>query len=269
MEAAAPALEAFVSRAEAGFVAGGRLVYVGAGTSGRLGVLDASECPPTFQVESGRVVGIIAGGDLALRFSSEGLEDDADGARSDLTALGLGPRDSVLGIAAGGTTPFVLGSLRIAREHGAGLTGLFVCTPMEPPACCDVLIVAPTGPEVITGSTRMKAGTATKQALNTISTTLMVRAGRVYENLMVDLRASNDKLRDRGARVVSALTGLDRQEALALLARAGWGVKCAVVMHRLGIGAPEAERVLAGAGGRLGAALGEQLGGASGQGVGP
>ncbi len=257
LEAAAPAITTFIERAEAGFVAGGRLVYVGAGTSGRLGVLDASEAPPTFCVEPGRIVGIIAGGDGSLRRSSEGREDEVDGAVGELESLGLTEQDSVLGIAAGGTTPYVLGAIAHARRMGAGVTGLLTCCPIEKPVGCDVLIVVATGAEVVTGSTRMKAGSATKQALNTISTTLMVRSGRVYRNLMVDLRATNEKLRDRAARIVSTLTGLDRGGSLELLARAGWSVKAAVVMQRMGVPQIEAQRRLDQAGGRLDGAVGE------------
>jgi N-acetylmuramic acid 6-phosphate etherase len=228
-------------------------VYIGAGTSGRLGVLDASEAPPTFCVGADRIIGIIAGGDGALRKSSEGREDDPRGAAAELDALGLTGRDTVLGIAAGGTTPYVLGGLEHAKARGEPpLTGLLVCTPVERPRGVDHLIVLPTGPEVLTGSTRMKAGTATKLALNTISTTLMVRAGRVYQNLMVDLRATNGKLRDRGARIISTLTGVGRERALRLLEEADGGVKTAVVMHRLDVTREDAEQRLARAGGRLG-----------------
>lgn len=257
LASAAPAITAFIERVEPAFVAGGRLVYVGAGTSGRLGVLDASEAPPTFCLEPGRIVGLIAGGDSSLRRSSEGREDEPEGARADLEALRLGPQDAVLGIAAGGTTPYVLGAIRIARQLGAGVTGMLSCSPIPQPPDCDLLIVIPTGPEVLTGSTRMKAGTATKQALNTISTTLMVRSGRVYRNLMVDLRATNDKLKDRGARIVSTITGLDRPAALALLDAAQGSVKAAVLMHSLALARHEAEAALARAGGRLDRALGE------------
>jgi len=247
------ALTAFIEAAEPGFLAGGRVVYIGAGTSGRLGVLDASEAPPTFCVGPDRIIGIIAGGDGALRKSSEGREDDPRGATAELDALGLTGRDTVLGIAAGGTTPYVLGGLEHAKSRGGPpLTGLLVCTPMERPGGVDHLIVLPTGPEVLTGSTRMKAGAATKLALNSISTTLMVRAGRVYQNLMVDLRATNDKLRERGGRIIATLTGLGRERSLALLEQAGGGVKTAVVMHRLGVSRDEAERRLAEAAGRLG-----------------
>jgi len=257
---AAGALASLIEAIEPRFLAGGRLIYLGAGTSGRLSVLDASECPPTFQTDPSRVVGIIAGGDSALRRSSEGLEDDLDGARPDLDALALTPRDSVVGVAAGGTTPYVLGGLRIARAAGA-LTCLLTCSPpqaQDDEARPDHLVVLDTGPEAITGSTRMKAGSATKMALNAISTTLMVRAGKVHENLMVDLRATNAKLRDRAARIVMTLTGLEREAAFALLDRAGGGVKAAAVMHRLGVDRAAAEARLRDADGRLDAALGER-----------
>lgn len=253
---AGAAAAAFISAVEPGFAAGGRLVYVGAGTSGRLGVLDASEAPPTFCVDPGRIVGIIAGGDGALRRSSEGMEDDSEGCRAELERLGLTPRDAVLAIAAGGTTPYARGALRVAKGLApAAVTGLLTCSPTSRPEGCDHLIVAATGPEVLTGSTRMKAGTATKLLLNTISTTLMVRTGRVYENLMVDMRATNEKLRDRAARVISTLTGLPRGSALALLEEAGGSVKTAVVMARRGIARPGAEELLDSAGGRLGMVL--------------
>lgn len=261
---AADSLSALIDEIVPRFGRGGRLIYLGAGTSGRLGVLDASEAPPTFQVASGRVIGIIAGGDSALRKSSESMEDDADGARDELRSLGLTPDDTVVGLAAGGTTPYPRGALGLAKElagtdhSGDGcLTAMIVCCPSESPAGCDHLIELDTGPEVVTGSTRMKAGTATKLALNTISTTVMVRTGRVYRNLMVDLRATNDKLEDRAARIVSTLTDLGRAEAFDLLGRADGGVKCAVVMHALKLDREQAEARLRGAGGRLDVILGD------------
>ncbi len=229
---------------------GGRLIYLGAGTSGRLGVLDASECPPTFQTDPSLVVGIIAGGDSALRASSEQKEDDPRGAHEELDALGVGVDDAVLGIAAGGTTPYVLGGVEHAGSRGAA-TGLLVCTPMDRPAWCDVLIAVRTGPEVVTGSTRMKAGTATKMVLNMITTASMVRLDKTYAGLMVDLRATNDKLRDRAARIVSAITGVDRDGAFGLLERAGGRAKVAAVMGVLGVGPGDAERMLEAHGGRL------------------
>jgi N-acetylmuramic acid 6-phosphate etherase len=255
MEQGRAALTAFIEAAEPRFLSGGRLIYLGAGTSGRLGVLDASEAPPTFCVEPGRVIGLIAGGDGALRRSSEGKEDDPLGGIPDLDSLQLSPNDTVLGIAAGGTTPYVLGALKHAKEAARALTGLLSCSPIPKPAAADHLIVLPTGPEVLTGSTRMKAGTATKLTLNTISTTLMIRSGRVYENLMVDLRATNDKLRDRAARIISTITGLARPDALVLLTRADGSVKTAIVMHRLGLGIEAAQACLSRAKGRLSEAL--------------
>lgn len=238
-------LTRLIEAAEPGFVAGGRLVYVGAGTSGRLGVLDASEAPPTFQVAAGRVVGIIAGGDGSLRKSSEGAEDEPRGAWDVLRALDLNARDTVIAIAAGATTPYAVGALAFCKTEIADgarpLTCLLTCAKVEAPEHADHLVVLNTGPEVIAGSTRMKAGTATKLALNTISTTLMVRAGRVYQNLMVDLKASNAKLRDRAARIVSTLTGASRAEALALLDACDGEAKVAVVVRRLGL-SPEAAR---------------------------
>jgi N-acetylmuramic acid 6-phosphate etherase len=256
LEDAAPALAGFIEDVAPRFALGGRLVYLGAGTSGRLGVLDAAEAPPTFQLEHGRIVGIIAGGDGALRRSSEALEDDPEGARPELEALALTDKDSVLAIAAGATTPYARGGLAVAKRLSPGCcTGFLACAPTEAPPACDHLIVAPTGPEALTGSTRMKAGTATKMALNTISTTLMVQTGRVHENLMVDLRATNDKLRDRAARILAALTGLQRDAAFGLLARAGGAVKTAAVMHLRNVGREEAERRLSEAGDRLDRAL--------------
>lgn len=260
MSKAGPAITRFIEAVEPRFCrarAPGRLIYVGAGTSGRLGVLDASEAPPTFHVEPGRIVGLIAGGDRALRRSSEGKEDDPDGAVAELRRLGLTGADSVLAIAAGGTTPYALGALVASRRLAPGcVTGLLCCTRLgRRPRACDHLIVLETGPEVLTGSTRMKAGTATKLALNTISTALMIRSGRVYRNLMVDLRATNAKLVDRGGRIVSALTGLERRAALAALEAAGGSVKLAVVMARLGVEAERGLSLLEVAGGHLGRVL--------------
>lgn len=252
LSAAGQSLADLISAAEPGFLAGGRLVYLGAGTSGRLGVLDASEAPPTFQVPPDRIIGIIAGGDASLRRSSEGMEDDALGAKRDLEALALGRSDTIIGIAAGGTTPYVLGALALCKTLPTPpLTALLTCSPVDRPKGVDHIILLETGPEVLTGSTRMKAGTATKLALNTISTTLMVRSGRVYENLMVDLRATNAKLRDRAARIIATLTGLSRDDSFSLLESAGGAVKTAVAMSRLNIDRSEAERRLEQAAGRL------------------
>lgn len=255
---AADAISAFIEAVEArmhGHAEGSaRLVYIGAGTSGRLGVLDASECPPTFRSPPGMIVGLIAGGDSALRVSSEGKEDERFGAVEELERLRLTPFDTVLGIAAGGTTPYVLGALEHAHRAGC-LTGLLSCAPGTPPAFVTHHLLVVTGPEAVTGSTRLKAGTATKLVLNTISTTLMVRRGKVYENLMVDLRASNNKLRDRAARIITELCGVERERALALLDAAGGSVKHAIVMHRRHCSRDEADRLIREGGGRLRAAL--------------
>ncbi len=234
---------------------GGRLIYLGAGTSGRLGVLDASECPPTFQSDPGQVVGIIAGGDSALRVSSEHREDEPEGAHEELTTLGLNAQDTVLGIAAGGTTPYVLGGVAFAKQIGCS-TGLLTCTPIQRPAWCDVLMAIETGPEVLTGSTRMKAGSATKMVLNMISTGAMVGMGKTYSNMMVDLRASNDKLLDRAARIITEICGGSRQSALELLDRANNSVKHAIVMQRKQIGFDEADALLRTSNGHLSAIIG-------------
>ncbi len=254
VERAMPHIVAFIEELVPRVRAGGRLVYLGAGTSGRLGVLDASECPPTFSAPSDLIVGLIAGGDGALRKSSEGMEDDPRGADESLRALDLSEADSVLGIAAGGTTPYVLGGLDFARRRGA-VTGFLVCTPLTNPPAVDHLITIDTGPEVVTGSTRMKAGTATKLALNTITTTLFVHLGKVHDNLMVDVRATNAKLRDRAARIVAELTGLGRDECFALLDEAGGNAKTAAVMHRHKFPRHRAEQLLALHFGSLRAAL--------------
>lgn len=253
MDRAEADLARFIAAVEPGFLRGGRLVYLGAGTSGRLAVLDASEIPPTFQMPPDRVIGIIAGGDGSLRRSSEGKEDDPRGAIPELEALRLTADDAVLGIAAGGTTPYVHGALAWAKTlTSPPVTGLLSCAPVPPPPGCDHLIVVASGPEVVTGSTRLKAGTATKLALNTISTALMVRLGKVHGNLMVDVRASNVKLRDRAARIIATLTDASRDEAFALLDAADGQVKVAVVMRRRRLDAAAARALLDAVGGHLG-----------------
>ncbi len=207
---------------------GGRLFYVGCGTSGRLGVLDASECPPTFGVSPGLVVGIIAGGDTALRNAVEGVEDDPLAGENDLRARGAGPLDSVVGISAAGAAPYVLGALRYARSAGLLTVGI-TSNPGTPLAVePDVSIVTQTGPEVITGSTRMKAGTAQKLVLNMISTGVMVRLGTVYENMMINLRPMNRKLEGRMVRITSEISGADGPESEEALKRAGWDIRKAV-----------------------------------------
>jgi len=229
---------------------GGRLFYVGAGTSGRLGVLDASECPPTFGTDPEMVQGIIAGGREALVRSQEGAEDvTADGAAA-MDAHDVGAADFVIGIAASGTTPYVCGALDRARSLGAR-TAIVACSPPPPElaAAVDVAILPFTGPEVVTGSTRMKAGTATKMVLNTISTGAMIRIGKTYGNLMVDLRAMSRKLVDRGERIMMDVCGVTRDEARRLIDAAGGSVKTAIVMQKLGVERGEAERRLDAAGG--------------------
>ena len=234
---------------------GGRLIYVGAGTSGRLGVLDASECPPTFRVDPETVHGIIAGGEAAMFRSQEGAEDRAEGGADAVDSKKIGATDVVMGIAAGGTTPFVYGALRRATERGAKTIFLSCVQPVPGEPKVDVVIRPMVGPEVLTGSTRLKAGTATKLVLNSITTLAMVRQGKVYENLMVDLRATNQKLWDRGARIVSTLTSLDREKSLELLGRAGGHVKAAIVMYIRSVDLTEAQSILERNGGRLREAL--------------
>jgi len=237
------------------FEKGGRLIYVGAGTSGRLGVLDASECPPTFRADPEMVQGIIAGGEDAMFRAKEGAEDSPEQGARDIDAKNVGPNDVVMGIATGGTTPFVHGALKRAIERGAK-TIFFSCVgTFEGETKADVIIRPLTGPEVLTGSTRLKAGTATKLVLNQITTLAMVRLGKCYENLMVDLRATNIKLWDRGARIIATLTGLSRDESMDLLKRADGHVKVAVVMHKRHVESTEAKRLLEQSRGRLRQAL--------------
>ena len=238
----------------AAFRDGGRLIYVGAGTSGRLGVLDAAEMPPTFGTDPGMVQGVIAGGFAALVRAQEGAEDHpADGAAA-MDEKAVGPADFVIGIATSGTTPYVHGALSRARDLGAR-TGFLLCTP--PPRALvaehDVVIAPLTGPEVITGSTRMKAGTATKMVLNTITTAAMVRFGKVDGNLMVDVQVTCEKLQDRGERILMETLGIGRAEARELLAQAGGHVKTALVMHRQGLGEDAARTALEAADGVISA----------------
>ncbi|HWP40426.1 MAG TPA: N-acetylmuramic acid 6-phosphate etherase [Tepidisphaeraceae bacterium] len=234
---------------------GGRLIYFGAGTSGRLGVLDAAECPPTFRTDPSMVQGVIAGGKEAMFQAREGAEDSPEDGARDVDALQVGPKDVVMGIATGGTTPYVHGALRRAAERGARTIFLTCVEPIPDEPKVDVVIRPLTGPEVLTGSTRLKAGTATKLVLNQITTISMVQLGKCYENLMVDLRATNQKLWDRGARIICMLTGLDRQAAMELLRRADGHVKAAIVMHKRGVTLEEARELLQRSDGHLRAAL--------------
>ncbi len=235
---------------ERAFRDGRRLLYVGAGTSGRLGVLDASECPPTFGTDPAMVVGIIAGGDRALRTPIEGAEDSVDEGAASMDANAVTAGDVVVGIASSGTTPFVRGALGRARALGAS-TALIACT--EPPApmrdVADILILPIVGPEALTGSTRLKAGTATKLVCNMITTGAMIRIGKSYGNLMVDMRATNAKLTDRAERIVMEVCDVARDVARQLLVLSGGVVKLAIVMHALGVDVVEAQQRLDAAGG--------------------
>jgi N-acetylmuramic acid 6-phosphate etherase len=241
-----------IAMVESAFRDGGRLVYVGAGTSGRLGVLDAAECPPTFGTPPEMVVAVIAGGAPALVRSIEGAEDDVNAGIAAMDERRVSGTDVVVGIAASGTTPYVRAALGRAQALGAR-TALVTCS--EPPALlretCDAVVFVPVGPEVVTGSTRMKAGTATKLVLNTITTGAMIRLGKTYGNLMVDLRAWNDKLVDRSRRIIMETTGLDRHEADEVITRADGQVKRAIVMARRGVSRDEADRLLVEHHGRL------------------
>jgi N-acetylmuramic acid 6-phosphate etherase len=233
------------------FKAGGRLLYFGAGTSGRLGVLDASECPPTFRADPEMVQGIMAGGNLAISQSLEDAEDSAAGGAAAVDAKEVTARDVVMGIAAGGTTPFVHGALRRGAELGARTIFLSCVQPVSNEPAVDVMIRPLTGPEVVTGSTRLKAGTATKLVLNMITTLAMVQMGKVYENLMVDLRTSNRKLQDRAERIVATVTGLPRQRCADLLVAANGHVKLAIVMHVRNVDAAGAREILNRVGGKM------------------
>jgi N-acetylmuramic acid 6-phosphate etherase len=250
-----PHIARAVDEIAARFGRGGRLFYMGAGTSGRLGVLDASECPPTFSVAPELVQGLIAGGDRALRLSSEYSEDSREEGARDLAAAGFAAGDVLVGIAASGRTPYVLGALDEAKKIGALTVGLS-CVPGSAVAlAADIAITPATGPEVLTGSTRLKAGTATKLVLNMLSTGVMVRTGATYGNLMVNVRASNAKLVDRAERIIAAATGCDAGTAARLLVESGSNVKTAIVMGKLGLEREAAAARLAAAGGVLARAL--------------
>ena len=252
---AAPALEAAIDAIADRLRQGGRLFYLGAGTSGRLGVLDAAECPPTFCSDPELVQGVLAGGAPALLRSSEGLEDQAQAGCNDLNQRGFAGGDCLVGIAAGGTTPYVLGGLAMAQSIGA-LTVAMACVPTEQaPMPCDIDIRLLTGAELLTGSTRLKAGTATKMALNILSTGVMVRLGKVHGNRMVDVAVTNSKLEDRALRILRDLADLPAERALALLAAAGGSVKLALLMQASGLDVTAAQAHLAGHGPGLRAAL--------------
>jgi len=235
--------------------AGGRLYYIGAGTSGRLGVLDAAECPPTFQVPPELVQGIIAGGEAALARATEASEDDPEAGRRDLAEHGFTGKDALVGIAASGRTPYVLGAIEAANRLGALTIGIS-CTPDSPLAYAARIAITPlVGPEVIAGSTRLKAGTATKLVLNMLSTAVMIRLGYVFGNLMVNVQPRNKKLRDRATRIIASSAALSYERAGELLREAGDSVAVAIVMARLSLDRGSAQQRLAASGGRISEAL--------------
>ena len=250
-----PAIARAVDAIVAAVEGGGRLFYIGAGTSGRLGVLDASEIPPTFSAPAGMVQGIIAGGEAALSQATETTEDDPSVGARDLAARGFTARDVLVGIAASGRTPYVLGAVGAARRMGAVTLGIS-CTPESELANAVEIAITPlVGPEVIAGSTRMKAGTAQKLVLNMLSTAACVRLGYVFGNLMVNVQPKNGKLVDRARRIIAQAAGVSYERAGELLTQAGLSVRVAIVMARAGVGQEEAERRLAAAGGRIAKAL--------------
>ncbi|MFZ1872992.1 MAG: N-acetylmuramic acid 6-phosphate etherase [Chania sp.] len=250
-----PEIAQAVDLAAAALQAGGRLIYLGAGTSGRLGVLDASECPPTFGVPHDLVIGLIAGGAGAMFKAVEGAEDDVSLGEADLKALNLEARDMVVGLAASGRTPYVIGALQFARQVGCPTVAIS-CNPDSPIAKEAQVAISPVvGPEALTGSTRMKSGTAQKLVLNMISTGAMVKLGKVYQNLMVDVKATNDKLVDRACRIVMEATGAVRSQAEEALAQTGFEVKPAILMILADVTAAEAQQRLQQHQGYLRAAL--------------
>lgn len=250
-----PSLTQAVDLAYQALGRGGRMIYVGCGTSGRLGVLDASECPPTYGTDPELIQGHIAGGNEALRNAVEGAEDDAAAGAQLVEELNLTDKDVLVGITASGSAPYVLGAVKAAKERGAGCIALVNNHGSKLEALCDVTVAPVVGPEVIMGSTRMKAGTAEKLVLNMLSTAVMIKSGKVYNNLMVDLKATNRKLQDRSVRIITAATGVGREEAEEYLRLAGGKVKTAIMMYFSGLEAPEAERALDARGGRLKQAL--------------
>ena len=252
-----PEIARLVEIAAAKLRSGGRMIYAGAGTSGRLGVLDAAECPPTFGADPSQVIGIIAGGDRAVFRSVEGAEDDEGAGRRAMNDANVSANDVVIGLAASRRTPYVGAALARARELGAA-TALITCTPRETVTLpVDVAICPVVGPEAIMGSTRLKSGTAQKMVVNMLSTVTMIRMGKIYKNMMVDLSGTSRKLRERSVRTLMAVAGLERAEAARLLERAGGSVKTGIVMARLGVTRGEAITRLAAAEGHVARAVGE------------
>ena len=241
---------------------GGRLVYCGCGTSGRLGVLDASECPPTFGVERDRVIGVIAGGPDALTNAAEGAEDNFAAGEADLRAIGFCAKDALVGIAASGRTPYVLGAMAYARSRGAPVIGVTCCPGSEIDTAADVGIAPQPGPEVVTGSTRLKSGTAQKLVLNMLSTATMIKMGKVYSNLMVDVCATNQKLVARSISIVRSAADVDEETALSALRQADFSCKAAIVMLLCGVDAGQARTMLNGVDGHVSDAVRTQPRGA-------
>ncbi|MDN3023401.1 N-acetylmuramic acid 6-phosphate etherase [Streptomyces sp. S.PB5] len=250
-----PVIAAAIEDIAARMARGGRLIYAGAGTAGRLGVLDASECPPTFNTDPAQVVGLIAGGPAAMVTSVEGAEDSKELARADLEALRVGALDTVVGISASGRTPYAISAVEHARARGALTIGLSCNAHSALAAAADHGIEIVVGPELVTGSTRLKAGTAQKLVLNMLSTITMIRLGKTYGNLMVDVRASNEKLRARSHRIVALATGAADEEIEAALAVTDGEVKNAILTILTGVDGPTATRLLEESGGHLRAAL--------------
>lgn len=255
VEKCLPQITSAVEKIVAAFERGGRLVYVGAGTSGRLGVLDASECPPTYGVKPEMVVGLIAGGDYALRHPIEGAEDNVQQGQADLEEIDFSARDVLVGIAASGRTPYVLGALNYAKQLGATTVSIASNPNSKMAEVADIAIETVVGPEVLTGSSRMKSGTAQKLVLNMLTTASMVLIGKCYQNLMVDVQASNEKLKARALKIVMEATECDNETAANVLAKANGQVKLAILMQLSGLDALEAQSLLDKSNGKLRQAL--------------
>ena len=255
VEKCLPQIASAVEKIVAAFERGGRLVYVGAGTSGRLGVLDASECPPTYGVKPEMVVGLIAGGDYALRHPIEGAEDNVQQGQADLEEIDFSARDVLVGIAASGRTPYVLGALNYAKQLGATTVSIASNPNSKMAEVADIAIETVVGPEVLTGSSRMKSGTAQKLVLNMLTTASMVLIGKCYQNLMVDVQASNEKLKARALKIVMEATECDNKAAANVLAKANGKVKLAILMQLSGLDALEAQSLLDKSNGKLRQAL--------------
>lgn len=255
VEKCLPQIALAVEKIVAAFECGGRLVYVGAGTSGRLGVLDASECPPTYGVKPEMVVGLIAGGDYALRHPIEGAEDNVQQGQADLEEIDFSARDVLVGIAASGRTPYVLGALNYAKQLGATTVSIASNPNSKMAEVADIAIETVVGPEVLTGSSRMKSGTAQKLVLNMLTTASMVLIGKCYQNLMVDVQASNEKLKARALKIVMEATECDNDAAANVLAKANGQVKLAILMQLSGLDALEAQSLLDKSNGKLRQAL--------------